>query len=344
MKGSRSIYVDFVDYDEIAHHAGVTRSESLAAFYGLDDAVRSIEQVIDGRHHAAAVPRGARLRPRPEPGRDLPAALRGLAGGPDPRLLQGQRHGHGGDRRGRGLGPGEHAHRPAVRAVVGVRADRQARHLRPRPRCAGGTDGDHRGHHRPGRRPGRDHRRRVGQPRRRLVQPAPRAADPRRHRAAAPRAARDARRPPRHRLRRRGDRPRARWRSARRAPTTSRPARSWARTRSPCSARMPWATSSTSPSYANAPDIYVNSLYDPVLDEVAAFEELVGCHGGLGGWQTRPMIVHPAEWSIDEDLLDDRGRLRGAGHGAPPAGALARAARAPHGPGRRAGVADRRPR
>ena len=75
---------------------------------------------------------------------------------------------------------------------------------------------------------------------------------------------------------------------------------------------MPWATSSTSRRTPNAPDIYVNSLYDPVLDEVAAFEELVGCHGGLGGWQTRPMIVHPAEWSIDEDLLDERGRLRGA--------------------------------
>jgi hypothetical protein len=65
-------------------------------------------------------------------------------------------------------------------------------------------------------------------------------------------------------------------------------------------------------SYPNAPDIYLNSLYDPVLDEVAAFEELVGCHGGLGGWQTRPLLVHPAEWSIDEDLLDERGRLRGA--------------------------------
>ena len=64
--------------------------------------------------------------------------------------------------------------------------------------------------------------------------------------------------------------------------------------------------------YPNAPDIYVNSLYDPVLDEVAAFEELVGCHGGLGGWQTRPMLVHPAEWEIDADLLDERGRLRGA--------------------------------
>ena len=64
--------------------------------------------------------------------------------------------------------------------------------------------------------------------------------------------------------------------------------------------------------YANAPDIYLNSSYDPVLDEVSAFEELVGCHGGLGGWQTRPLLVHPAEWSLDADLLDDRGRLRGA--------------------------------
>jgi hypothetical protein len=64
--------------------------------------------------------------------------------------------------------------------------------------------------------------------------------------------------------------------------------------------------------FDDAPDIYVNSLYDPVLDEVAAFEELVGCHGGLGGWQTRPLLVHPVEWPVDPDLLDDRGRLRGA--------------------------------
>ena len=49
--------------------------------------------------------------------------------------------------------------------------------------------------------------------------------------------------------------------------------------------------------FENAPDIYLNSVYDPVLDEVAAFEELVGCHGGVGGWQTRPILVHPADWS-----------------------------------------------
>jgi hypothetical protein len=35
------------------------------------------------------------------------------------------------------------------------------------------------------------------------------------------------------------------------------------------------------------------SSYDPVTDEVAAFEELVGSHGGLGGPQTHPFVLHP---------------------------------------------------
>ena len=64
--------------------------------------------------------------------------------------------------------------------------------------------------------------------------------------------------------------------------------------------------------FPHAPDIYLNSVYDPVLDEVAAFEELVGCHGGIGGWQTRPILVYPSEWTLDEDILDDQGRLYGA--------------------------------
>jgi hypothetical protein len=63
--------------------------------------------------------------------------------------------------------------------------------------------------------------------------------------------------------------------------------------------------------FAHAPDLYINSVYDPVLDEVAAFEELVGCHGGVGGWQTRPVLVYPREWTLDDDLLVD-GRLYGA--------------------------------
>jgi hypothetical protein len=51
-------------------------------------------------------------------------------------------------------------------------------------------------------------------------------------------------------------------------------------------------------------DIVINSRIDASTDEVAAFEELVGCHGGLGGWQTRPVLVHPTEWPV-EGTLDD---------------------------------------
>jgi len=51
-----------------------------------------------------------------------------------------------------------------------------------------------------------------------------------------------------------------------------------------------------------APDIYVNSLVDD-LDEVAAFEGLVACHGGLGGWQDRGMVVHPADLPMPEDMV-----------------------------------------
>lgn len=63
---------------------------------------------------------------------------------------------------------------------------------------------------------------------------------------------------------------------------------------------------------ANAPDLYVNSTVDARTREVHAFEELVGCHGGLGGWQNEAMLVHPSDWKIDADLLDGDTVLYGA--------------------------------
>ena len=45
MRGARSIYVDYVDYDEVGHHAGATRIESLAALGGLDQVVAILEKV-----------------------------------------------------------------------------------------------------------------------------------------------------------------------------------------------------------------------------------------------------------------------------------------------------------
>ena len=51
LKGRRSIYVDYVDYDAVAHHAGVLRPESMAALEGIDAVLAQLEQV------AAVAPR-----------------------------------------------------------------------------------------------------------------------------------------------------------------------------------------------------------------------------------------------------------------------------------------------
>ena len=44
-KGTKRIYVDYVDYDEIAHHAGMFRLESLAALDGLDRVLGTLERL-----------------------------------------------------------------------------------------------------------------------------------------------------------------------------------------------------------------------------------------------------------------------------------------------------------
>ena len=54
---------------------------------------------------------------------------------------------------------------------------------------------------------------------------------------------------------------------------------------------------------AHVGDLVINSPIDPGTEEVAAYEELVGCHGGLGGWQTQAVLVHPAEWAVDTPPL-----------------------------------------
>ena len=52
----------------------------------------------------------------------------------------------------------------------------------------------------------------------------------------------------------------------------------------------------------HAPDLLLLSQYDPEMGEVAAFEELIGSHGGLGGFQTRAFILHPSDWTLDEPI------------------------------------------
>ena len=54
---------------------------------------------------------------------------------------------------------------------------------------------------------------------------------------------------------------------------------------------------------AHVGDLVLNSPLDTGTGEVAAYEELVGNHGGLGGWQTQAVLVHPAAWPVDEAPL-----------------------------------------
>jgi hypothetical protein len=52
-----------------------------------------------------------------------------------------------------------------------------------------------------------------------------------------------------------------------------------------------------------APDILVGSFYDPEAEEGCAFEELISFHGGLGGPQTRPFVMYPPELPPPADPL-----------------------------------------
>ncbi|HEX5928291.1 MAG TPA: phage holin family protein [Solirubrobacterales bacterium] len=47
--------------------------------------------------------------------------------------------------------------------------------------------------------------------------------------------------------------------------------------------------------FPHCADLMLNSTFWPEFGEVAAFEELVGSHGGLGGTQSFPFVLHPGE-------------------------------------------------
>lgn len=55
----------------------------------------------------------------------------------------------------------------------------------------------------------------------------------------------------------------------------------------------------------NTPDITIISSYDPSTGEVHAFEELVGNHGGIGGWQTDALLLHPKSLRIKKRFYTD---------------------------------------
>jgi hypothetical protein len=50
--------------------------------------------------------------------------------------------------------------------------------------------------------------------------------------------------------------------------------------------------------FKHVADLMVGSFYDPEREEGCAFEELISFHGGIGGPQTRPFILYPAGFDV----------------------------------------------
>jgi len=55
--------------------------------------------------------------------------------------------------------------------------------------------------------------------------------------------------------------------------------------------------------FADVADIMIGSFYDPQLDEGCAFEELISFHGGLGGLQTRPFVLYPSSFNLPDEPI-----------------------------------------
>jgi uncharacterized membrane protein YvlD (DUF360 family) len=72
--------------------------------------------------------------------------------------------------------------------------------------------------------------------------------------------------------------------------------------RDPLADYGPWAPEALRrlAAFPSAGDLILLGAIDHVTDEVTAFEELVGSHGGLGGRQTEPFILCPRHWQLSD--------------------------------------------
>ena len=93
-------YTTFLAYDEVAHHSGIERPETLLTLRRVDRQLAPDRR--GGREHAAPVPARRPVRPRPVAGHDVPRPLRPLARGPRPPRRGLHRHGRHAEPPGRG--------------------------------------------------------------------------------------------------------------------------------------------------------------------------------------------------------------------------------------------------
>ena len=61
--------------------------------------------------------------------------------------------------------------------------------------------------------------------------------------------------------------------------------------------------------FDNVPDIVVIGEVNEATGEVPAFEDKLGNHGGLGGWQREPFVLFPTEFEPEVDEIIGAGHL-----------------------------------
>ena len=68
MRGRAAVYATFSSYDEVAHHSGLQRADTLEALRKLD---QQFDRIASARVSRPALRDCRALRPRPDPGRDF---------------------------------------------------------------------------------------------------------------------------------------------------------------------------------------------------------------------------------------------------------------------------------
>ena len=185
-RGANVIYADFTDYDELAHHCGPERIESFAALDGVDAAIGTIARAAED------APRPYRFIILSDHGQSLGATFKqryGQSLGDVVRdLMSGRATLDRDEDQGRGLD---------VRELLPLRGHAQQRHRSGRGAGGARRPDDRRrrqprrGGDSPAGRPVDDRRRRLGQPRPRVVHRARPSAHHRGARGAAPEARHD---------------------------------------------------------------------------------------------------------------------------------------------------------
>ena len=266
MRGRPAIYATFASYDEVAHHSGLQRADTLEALRKLDQQFGSLERA---RRYA---PRPYEIVVLSDHGQTQGATFKQRNGyGLDELVERSLSRGDvdeymGGDEQNAMVGL-------AVSEATGRKADKPAKNdVSGRDVVVLGSGN-------------------LGliylmEEKRRLTRRGDRRAPPR----ADPRACARTRTSDGCSCAQPSTAPSP---SARRARTTWQRAGSRARTHSPRSRRHAPRHLLRTDGFEHVADIMVGSFYDPDLDEGCAFEELISFHGGLGGPQTRPFIMHP---------------------------------------------------